>query len=448
MLEDKECLNCGNLFTPRLKSQKFCCYDCRYHFNYNNNLVNLICENCGTEFSRKKDCTKNNGNNSYCSRECELEHKHKEYNEIRFCENCGEQFETKKNSTQRFCSHNCQNEWQKTQVGTLNSHYIECSISCDCCGQEFHTHQYRLDKNENNFCSIECRQKWYAETWSQSDSWKDESRIRTVNMLEAKQFSHTNTEPQIIINDLLDSLEIGYENEYNCKYYSIDNAIIHNDKLYLIEVMGQYWHCDIRMYDNIRYKMQYDRIIRDKAKSTYIINNYNVHILYLWESDIYNNLELCKQLIIKYLDDKISHYNSSDYIIINNNLLLNDNKITQYMYLDNLNSYLSIDLKPKLSKKQDDKWITYNCEMCGKEHEELLCHYKNSKHHYCSYECSNKAQKNSIELICPCCNKDFEMKPSDYKRHKNKDRIFCSSECKKEYYKNNKIIVKTNTTRQ
>lgn len=434
MLEEKECKNCGKIFTPKLKSQKFCCYDCRYHYTYNHNFVNVICTNCGKEFKRHKDGIKHN-QNIYCSRKCELEHKHKEYNEIRHCEMCNTEFEVKKKSNQRFCSRRCQHKWQTTQVGKLNPRYADITTKCDYCGKQFHTHQYKLDTNRNNFCSVECRQKWYSEVWSQSQEWKDQSKINAVKMLENGVFNHTNTAPQIIVNNLLDSLNINYENEFNCKYFSIDNALHINDKLYFIEVMGTYWHCDRRKYTDIPYKMQYDRIIKDKAKNTYIKNNYNSDILYLWEEDIYNNIDMCKDLLLKYIskDNDLLYYNSSDYYFINNKLLINPNSVTQYMYIDNIGEHLNIDLKPKLSRKQEDKWITFKCEICGKEHEELISHYNKSKHHCCSYECANILQNTQMTLICPCCGKDFKMKICEYNRRVNKDKIFCSVNCRHKF---------------
>jgi hypothetical protein len=48
-----------------------------------------------------------------------------------------------------------------------------------------------------------------------------------------------------------------------------------------------------------------------------------------------------------------------------------------------------------MSKKQQDKWIAFNCEVCGKEREELISHYNLHKHHYCSKECGVIGRRNS-----------------------------------------------------
>lgn len=51
---------------------------------------------------------------------------------------------------------------------------------------------------------------------------------------------------------------------------------------------------------------------RDKAKHTYILNNHNIEILYLWENDIYNNLDMCNLLLHEYIrsDGKLNNYHS------------------------------------------------------------------------------------------------------------------------------------------
>ena len=103
------------------------------------------------------------------------------------------------------------------------------------------------------------------------------------------------------------------------------------------------------------------------------------------------------------------------------------------MYLNNINEYVNIQLNPKISKKQQDKWIIFNCEICGKEHEQLISHYNKSTHHCCSYECANILQREKVSVICYLCKKEFKMIPSEYNKRKNKNKLFCSLKCKQEY---------------
>ena len=72
----------------------------------------------------------------------------------------------------------------------------------------------------------------------------------------------------------------------------------------MIEVQGDYWHCNPTIFTEKKKKNQFDRISKDKSKHTYVKNKYNIEILYLWEDDLYKNEELCKKLIQLYIRNK------------------------------------------------------------------------------------------------------------------------------------------------
>lgn len=74
-------------------------------------------------------------------------------------------------------------------------------------------------------------------------------------------------------------------------------------------------------YDNnTRMHKQYD-----KQKHTYILNHFNIEILYLWEKDIIEYPEKCEALILEYIGNNglLHDYNSFNYSFIDNNLILN-----------------------------------------------------------------------------------------------------------------------------
>lgn len=179
------------------------------------------------------------------------------------------------------------------------------------------------------FCSDRCRRSWYSNVWSQQDDWKEKSRIRAVKILEKGSIG-TNTKPQKIINDMLEQINVGYINEKTYKYYSVDNYLFEYDLI--IEVMGDFWHCNPLKYIDVFNSIQEKRIPKDKAKHTYIKNNHNIEILYLWEDDIYNRPYLCKRLIKQYIESKgiLKNYHSFNYHIKNNRLLLNEDIIIPY----------------------------------------------------------------------------------------------------------------------
>lgn len=295
------------------------------------------CEYCG-KLVYKTKTNYNRRQHHYCSNECQLKKQHELTYEDRMCEICGKPFHVSKKSTQRFCSIECQGKWQSTRTGVDNPRFTRQKVACDYCGKEYYIQKYKLESFEHKFCSKECRQAWYSKVFSQDENWKEKSRERMLQSLESRIID-TNTKPQLIINETLIAEDIFYTNEKAFEYYAVDNYL---DKYNLIiEVMGDFWHSNPLKYDinNLR-DVQRKRIPKDKAKHTYFKNNYNIEILYLWEDDIYNNLDVCKSLIDKYINNNgiLENYHSFNYHLENGILVLNDNIIIPYQSKDIVNA--------------------------------------------------------------------------------------------------------------
>lgn len=80
---------------------------------------------------------------------------------------------------------------------------------------------------------------------------------------------------------------------------------------------------------------------------------------------------------------------------------------------------------------------TFNCEYCGKEMVKNARNYKkNSKHHFCSSECSYKFRKEveNIKDNCKYCGKEIYRTHSKVKEGKG---LFCSRECSSKYKSEN-----------
>lgn len=287
------------------------------------------CENCGKEVYQTKT-QYNKAKHHFCSNQCQKEFEHKEKYEDRKCEYCGELFHIRKKLSQRFCSTECQNKWQATRVGVLNPRSTKLEIECEYCGNKYYEKLYKTRNGQHNFCSNKCRQSWYSKVFSQDENWKEKSKRRAVQILENRQLD-INTRPQKIINDLLEDIGISYTNEKGFQYYAVDNYL--DEHNLIIEVMGDFWHCNPLKYHSIdSYDIHKKRVPRDKAKHTYIKKYYNIEILYLWEDDIYNNLDVCKKLINKYINNNgiLKNYHSFNYHIENEELILNNNIIIPY----------------------------------------------------------------------------------------------------------------------
>lgn len=344
----KQCKYCGDIFTQKNKNHIYCSYDCKYKQSVKlRKDIFYKCSNCNTEYISKN---KKNGKNNFCSKDCEVQYRIESTNKDFVCPICNKTMTIKNSDDRMFCSMSCQGMWQsQNRVGENASNYHK-EVSkedrikvCEYCGEK-----YEVTKNKvktAKFCSNKCRKSWYSEVWSQTQSWKDESRIRAVKILESGAISKTNSKPQNIVNDMLKRKCLSFKNEQNFKYYCID-VLLESSNL-AIEVMGDYWHCNSEKYPKIKYNHQKNRINKDRAKNIYLKESHNLNVLYLWEHDIINNIKLCELLIDMFIESngKLTSYHSSQYEIFNNQLRLKDEKVTIFMELSKIEVLDLLDIK-------------------------------------------------------------------------------------------------------
>lgn len=321
------------------------------------------------------------------------------------CDGCGNVFNRNKTkvSKNNFCSLSCYRKWLKINYkkfpdtsGSMNPRWkpgIDRERTCEWCGEKYSVDAYESAKNTKKFCGEKCRREWYAKVWSQKEEWKQDRKNWAISLLKSGEIN-TNTGIQLSVNSMLNELEIFSTREKEYPHFTVDNYL--DEKNLIIEVMGTYWHCDIRKYSKeINYQSQMNRIRMDKIKRSCLKNSYGIDVLYLWEYDIDNNPELCKCLIREYFKNNgvLPNYHSMNYEIdLNKRLNLKNSIISPYMDwdIDDLNKIFDIKEKNKFSKKQLDKWIQYPCDMCGKECEELISHHVKKKNHFCSVSCFKK----------------------------------------------------------
>lgn len=275
--------------------------------------VETVCEVCG-RITSQKQTDYDRHKHHYCSQKCSQIGTHMLNREIRRCEFCGQEFESTIANPKRFCSIECQHQWQKTQTGELSSHYRQSQIQCDWCGRTYTAMRSKISNSRYHFCCTDCRQQWYRNVWSQDERWKLESRERAIKMIESGVFSDKNTTPQIIINEILKALGIKYENEYRIGNYLVDNFLVESNLS--IEVMGDYWHCSPVKYIRPINNVQLHSIERDRKKADVILRGTGFHVLFLWEKDIIERKEVCAKLICKYVECNgvLDDYNSFNYI--------------------------------------------------------------------------------------------------------------------------------------
>jgi very-short-patch-repair endonuclease len=100
------------------------------------------------------------------------------------------------------------------------------------------------------------------------------------------------TKPERIMAEILKELKVFFTREVGIGRYFCDFVIAPST---VIEVHGDYWHCNPKFYTKPKYKVQKRNIINDAFKRNFLEQQgYNVIIV--WEDDLKNNREetLCK----------------------------------------------------------------------------------------------------------------------------------------------------------
>lgn len=220
-------------------------------------------------------------------------------------------------------------------------------VTCNNCNKKFKRipSLAGLISNKNgenhNFCCKECywefRKKYYiGDKLYNTGKKMSEDFCNAVRIGTLKNYSNgtiaRQTKPQQKVNFILEKNNIKYINEQIFGYYSIDNYL--SSYNLIIEVMGDYFHANPFLYNdyNSLNAMQIKDVIRDKRKHTYILKYHNIEILYLWETDINSNPDLCEKIILKYIDynGKLDNYNSFNFYLHENELCLKQNIINPY----------------------------------------------------------------------------------------------------------------------
>lgn len=104
---------------------------------------------------------------------------------------------------------------------------------------------------------------------------------------------------EILCRNLLSSLNLEFKTEVRIKNFYIDFMI---DNV-CIEVQGDYWHCNPKIYSTPVSNVQKRTIEKDARKKDYL-ESLGYTVIYLWEYDLIHNIELCEKLVRSALPPK------------------------------------------------------------------------------------------------------------------------------------------------
>lgn len=143
------CQQCGELFTAKNKTQKFCSHQCYWKSKIK--FVKTECPICKKEFLVKPFEIKNGP--KYCSLKCNIDSQRNTVEKT--CVACGEKFKVQKyrETLAKYCSDKCRlTVFSKNNTGKG----VYLKSTCLICGKTFDTYPHLQRDGRGKYCSKKC----------------------------------------------------------------------------------------------------------------------------------------------------------------------------------------------------------------------------------------------------------------------------------------------------
>ena len=131
-----------------------------------------------------------------------------------------------------------------------------------------------------------------------SQQTKDKMSVTAIENIIKTDQNHTSKLEKIFSN-ILDLLGIKYKTFFYAKDIKAFYDFYIPEYNTIIEVDGDFWHCNPVKFPEPQYESQKKNLIRDKEKNEWAINN-GYKIIRIWENDINNNIQQVKQILLNY----------------------------------------------------------------------------------------------------------------------------------------------------
>lgn len=129
------------------------------------------------------------------------------------------------------------------------------------------------------------------ERWSNLS--EDEKNRRIGELALSANKARKDTKIETIVKNNLDLMGIEYMKNFRCDKYVFDFYLPFYN--FVIECQGDYWHGNSEFFENLN-DIQLKNIERDFRKVKYLKDN-NIRSLFLWENEIYKNINNIKEII-------------------------------------------------------------------------------------------------------------------------------------------------------
>lgn len=155
----------------------------------------------------------------------------------------------------------------------------------------FHTEESKKKQSESAK-----KRKIHGHTgFKHTEESKQIMREKTLKRFKDGKFPKTKTIPHLIVKEIIERFFFDdFEEEYLYGGFSFDFKINN----YLIEVQGDYFHCNPNTKHSIpKSSIQIKNFERDKRKRKFVLKKKEFVLIEIWEYDIINNFENVKKWI-------------------------------------------------------------------------------------------------------------------------------------------------------
>ena len=131
----------------------------------------------------------------------------------------------------------------------------------------------------------------------QSKKTRKKMSETAINNIIKTNRNHTSKLEKTFAN-ILDLLDIKYQQFFYAKEIKAFYDFFIPEHNLIIEVDGDFWHCNPSKFPNPKYTTQKRNLQRDKIKTQWALDN-DYKLLRFWEDDIKNNIKYIKQTLLK-----------------------------------------------------------------------------------------------------------------------------------------------------
>jgi G:T-mismatch repair DNA endonuclease (very short patch repair protein) len=165
---------------------------------------------------------------------------------------------------------------------------IRIGYGLKCCRHERCSKIHKEWWDTNREEKLKWRSEKTIEYFSKEEN-REKTRQSTIDQLRSGKMPSSKTKPHLKIIDVLNKNNIKHETEKQIGRFVFDEFLPEQNTL--IEVNGDYWHCNPKKFTNGPInEIQKRRMERDKFKCEYARSS-GFNLVILWESDIKNKTD-------------------------------------------------------------------------------------------------------------------------------------------------------------